>query len=446
MIDINLLRADKGGNPDLVRASCKKRGQDPKVVDDIIALDNEWKSARFDLDEIKKKINAVQKQIGQKMKAKEDASELLAQKKQHEEESERLTEREKAADEALRSTLITVGNLVHESVIDSKNEDNNEVVRTWNKDGKQPEKNTSILSHHEVLTRIDGYDPERGVRVAGHRGYFLTGDGVDLILGLVQYGLAFLKSRGYKKLMTPYFMNKEVMARTAQLSQFDEELYKVTGETDDKYLIATSEQPISAFHAGEWVNEESLPLRYAGFSSCFRKEAGAHGKDTWGIFRVHQFEKVEQFVLTDPEKSWEMLEEMLKTSEDFYQSLGLSYRVVSIVSGALNNAAAKKYDLEAWFPFQGEYKELVSCSNCTDYQSRRLEIREREKKYVHCLNATLTAAERTLCCILENWQTETGVVVPEPMRPFMGGQDFIPYTVELKGKVKSHEKDKNLKK
>jgi seryl-tRNA synthetase len=153
-------------------------------------------------------------------------------------------------------------------------------------------------------------------------------------------------------------------------------------------------------------------IRYAGYSTCFRKEAGAHGKDTWGIFRVHQFEKVEQFVITEPEKSWEQFDEMIKFSEEFYQSLGLPYQIVSIVSGALNNAAAKKYDLEAWFPYQGEYKELVSCSNCTDYQSRRLEIRcgvkkmgDREKKYVHCLNATLCASERALCCILENYQT-----------------------------------------
>jgi seryl-tRNA synthetase len=153
-------------------------------------------------------------------------------------------------------------------------------------------------------------------------------------------------------------------------------------------------------------------LRYAGYSTCFRKEAGAHGKDTWGIFRVHQFEKIEQFVITEPGKSWEQFDEMIKVSEEFYQSLGLPYQIVSIVSGALNNAAAKKYDLEAWFPYQGEYKELVSCSNCTDYQSRRLEIRcgvkkmgGREKKYVHCLNATLCATERALCCILENYQT-----------------------------------------
>jgi seryl-tRNA synthetase len=208
-------------------------------------------------------------------------------------------------------------------------------------------------------------------------------------------------------------MLKDYMGKTAQLEQFDEELYKVVDGENDKYLIATSEQPISAFHADEWLGPQDVPIKYAGYSTCYRREAGSHGRDAWGIFRVHQFEKIEQFLLTDPEKSWEAFDEMIATSEAFYKSLGLPYRVVAIVSGALNNAAAKKFDLEAWFPFQGEYKELVSCSNCTDYQSRALEIRYGVKKqtdikktYVHALNSTLCATTRTICCILENYQTE----------------------------------------
>ena len=226
-------------------------------------------------------------------------------------------------------------------------------------------------------------------------------------------------------------MNKDMMAKTAQLDQFDEELYKVIADDDEKYLIATSEQPISAYHSGEWFEspETQLPLKYAGYSTCFRKEAGSAGRDMWGIFRVHQFEKVEQFCLTHPEKSWEVFDQMIATSEEFYQSLGIPYRVVAIVSGALNLAASQKYDLEAWFPFQGGYKELVSCSNCTDYraylsprlfcasltlaaESRRLEIRcglktkdQARKVYVHMLNGTLTATERALCCLVENYQT-----------------------------------------
>lgn len=197
-------------------------------------------------------------------------------------------------------------------------------------------------------------------------------------------------------------LDREQMAKTAQLSQFDEELYRVSeggsNTASDKYLIATSEQPLSCLHSDEWLQPSELPIKYCGYSTCFRKEAGSHGRDAWGVFRVHQFEKIEQFVICGPEHSWEAFDEMMANSEEFYKTLGLPYQVVGIVSGALNNAAAKKYDLEAWFPFQLEYKELVSCSNCTDYQTRELEIRHGNKKskqivggskkeYVHALNA-----------------------------------------------------------
>ncbi|KAI9323336.1 seryl-tRNA synthetase [Dichotomocladium elegans] len=443
MLDINLLLEDRGGNPEIVKESQRRRGASVELVDEIIALYKEWVKTQFQSDQKNKAINALQKEIGKKYKAKEDPSELLKQKEQLQKEKEQLIAQSKEEEVSWKTKLSTIGNIVHTSVPTSMNEDDNEVIRTYFHNGVEPKKRTDILSHHEVLARLDGYDQERGANVAGHRGYFLTGTGVDLNLALINYGLSFLGRRGYKKLMTPFFMKKDVMAKTAQLSQFDEELYKVTGDGDDKYLIATSEQPISAFHANEWFEKpaEQLPLKYAGYSTCFRKEAGAHGKDTWGIFRVHQFEKIEQFVLTDPEKSWEMFNEMISHSEAFFQSLGLSYRVVAIVSGALNNAAAKKYDLEAWFPFQGEYKELVSCSNCTDYQSRRLEIRcgvkkmsDREKKYVHCLNSTLCATERALCGILETWQREDGLEIPPPLVPYMDGQTFIPYTKPLNNK------------
>ena len=258
-------------------------------------------------------------------------------------------------------------------------EDDNLVTKTWHPDGPngQFEKKDHFLSHHEVMYRLDLFDTERGAKISGHRGFFLTGDGVDLNQALINYGLDFLRKKEYKKIMTPFMMRKEHMAKTAQLDQFDEELYQARGYDDDSFLIASTEQPISYFHSNEWFDRpaEQLPIKYAGYSTCFRKEAGSHGKDTWGIFRVHQFEKVEQFCITDPASSWDMLDHMLANSEEFYQSLQIPYRVVAIVSSALNNAAAMKYDLEAWFPFQGEHKELVSCSNCTDYQSRLLEVR-----------------------------------------------------------------------
>lgn len=286
-------------------------------------------------------------------------------------------------------------------------------------------------SHKELMVMIGGCDLGRGAKVAGHSGYFLKGIGVRLNLALINYATNYLEKKGYTLLQPPYFMNQEIMGETAQLSQFDQELYKLdTGADNDvKYLIATSEQPIAAYHRGELLDPKILPLKYGGWSTCFRKEAGAHGKEAAGLFRVHQFDKIEQFVITAPDKSWEMHQEMLAIAEEFYQSLGFSYQVVDIVSGALNNAAARKLDLEAWFPHYGGYRELVSCSNCTDYQSRRLDIRLQTPKrpFVHMLNCTLTATGRTICCLLETHQTPEGIIIPVVLRPYMGGTEIIPY-------------------
>ncbi|CAI4057901.1 serine--tRNA ligase SES1 SKDI_04G2560 [Saccharomyces kudriavzevii IFO 1802] len=461
MLDINQFIEDKGGNPELIRQSQKARNANVEIVDEIISDYKDWVKTRFDLDELNKKFNKLQKDIGLKFKTKEDASELLAEKEKLTQLKKELTEKEQEEDKDLKRKVFQVGNIVHPSVVVSNDEENNELVRTW-----KPEEleavgsiasvtgKTASLSHHEILLRLDGYDPDRGVKISGHRGYFLRNYGVFLNQALINYGLQFLAAKGYIPLQAPVMMNKEVMAKTAQLSQFDEELYKVIDGEDEKYLIATSEQPISAYHSDEWFEkpQEQLPIHYAGYSSCFRREAGSHGKDAWGIFRVHAFEKIEQFVLTEPEKSWEEFEKMISYSEEFYKSLKLPYRIVGIVSGELNNAAAKKYDLEAWFPYQKEYKELVSCSNCTDYQSRNLEIRcgikkmgDREKKYVHCLNSTLAATQRALCCILENYQNEDGLVVPEVLRKYIPGEpEFLPFVNELP-KNSTSSKDKKKK-
>lgn len=457
MLDITQFIEEKGGNPDLIRKSQKARGANVELVDEIIADYKEWVKTRFQVDELNKQLNKVQKEIGLKFKNKEDASELLTQKDKIVAEKKVLSEREQEEDKALRSKVYQVGNIVHPSVVVSNDEENNELVRTWLPESlKEVAQVASCtgseakLSHHEILLRLDGYDPERGVKITGHRGYFFRNYGVFLNQALINYGLSFLASKGYTPLQSPVMMNKDVMAKTAQLSEFDEELYKVIDGDDEKYLIATSEQPISAYHSGEWFEkpQEQLPVRYAGYSSCFRREAGSHGKDAWGVFRVHAFEKIEQFILTEPEKSWEEFDRMISLSEEFYQSLGLPYRVVGIVSGELNNAAAKKYDLEAWFPYQKEYKELVSCSNCTDYQSRNLEIRcgikkmgDREKKYVHCLNSTLCATQRALCCVLENYQTDDGLKVPEVLRKYIPGEpEFLPYVKELPKNSTSNKK------
>ncbi|KAH6626359.1 hypothetical protein B0J18DRAFT_138999 [Chaetomium sp. MPI-SDFR-AT-0129] len=435
MLDVNDFITERGGNPEKIRESQRKRHAPVEAVDEVIAMFEDHRKTAYAASQLSAKANEVQKQIGPKKKAKEDVTDLLKQKADIEKEKKDLLASAAEKEKALKIKVKTIGNLVHESVPVSNTEDDNTVERTWAPEGVTFEKR-DVLSHHEVLDRLDGYDPERGVKVVGHRGYFLRRWGVFLNQAIINYGLEFLHERDYVPLQTPQLMLKDQMAKTAQLSQFDEELYKVTGDQVDKYLIATSEQPISAFHSDEWLQPKELPLKYAGYSTCFRKEAGAHGKDVWGIFRVHEFTKVEQFCVTDPEKSWEMFENMISTSEDFYKSLGIPHRVVAIVSGALNNAAAKKLDLEAWFPHQGEFKELVSCSNCTDYQSRDLEIRfgikkqtDVKKTYVHCLNSTLTATTRTICAILENFQTEEGVNIPEPLRKYLpGAPEFIPFS------------------
>ena len=463
-IDAHLLRS-KTGLQTLRESQHKRNGQTGvTLVDEVVELDAAWIAARFRSDEANRSLNATEGQIRKHIKAGHErvGAKWEALKSSKDALVKEKTDAEcaaKIAEEILLAKKNRLGNLVHNNVIHSGDEAENGILNKWWPQGRTEaaelaQKSVSLedpgtpgsYGHHQLLHRIGGYDAARGQKVAGHRGYFLTGPGVDLNYALIQYGLDFLQDRGYTKISTPFMMNQTLMAQTAQLEEFDEALYKVSAsekegnaETDCKYLIATSEQPLSAFHAGEWFQRDSdLPVRYAGISTCFRKEAGAHGRDTWGLFRIHQFEKVEQFVLAHPDLSWAVFDEMIATSEAFYQSLGLPYRTVSIVSGALNNAASKKVDLEAWFPFHADYKELVSCSNCTDYQTRALNISFGPKlksnggrrSYVHALNATLCATERTLCCILENWQTTTGVTVPDVLRPYMRGRDFLPFVQE----------------
>lgn len=443
-LDINLFRTDKGNDPAVVKESEKRRFRDPALVEKVMALDSQWRKKRYEMDQIAAKFNALNKVIGKKKKeskGKDKCEEEIKQIAQIKEEKSALEEQEKSIWEELQKNLFNVGNLVHESVPVSNDEDENAIVRTWGeiKPGKI-NSTPGFAHHHEILAMIDGYDPKRGQKISGHRGFFLKGMGAILNMALINYGMHFLMKQGYTVMHTPFFMKRNIMAKTCQLSDFDDQLYKVTsgkGADNESYLIATSEQPISAYYMNEVLTPEDMPIRFGGYSTCFRKEAGAHGKDTWGIFRVHQFEKIEQFCITSPDKSWEEFEKMITLAEDFYKSLNLPYRVVNIVSGALNDAAAKKYDLEAWFPGYDAYRELVSCSNCLDYQSRNLNVRygvgyvdknnkKKEVEYCHMLNATLCATERTLCCILENYQTETGVVVPEVLRSYVG-TDFIPY-------------------
>ncbi|KAL6649407.1 hypothetical protein ACP70R_013631 [Stipagrostis hirtigluma subsp. patula] len=452
MLDINLFRAEKDGNPDLVRESQRSRYAPVELVEEVIALDRAWRERQFELDKIRQELNATSKKIG-KLKASKQEEEAKKLMESTDEIKKRLAAKEVEVQEAkttLDAKLSTIGNIVHASVPISDDEANNAIVRTWGE--RRLEDN--LKNHVDLCQMLDIVDLEKGADVAGGRGFYLKGKGVRLNQALINFGLDFLEKRGFEAMQTPFFMRKETMAKCAQLAQFDEELYKVTGDGDDKYLIATAEQPLCAFHLGDRIYPAELPIRYAGYSTCFRKEAGSHGRDTAGIFRVHQFEKIEQFCVTSPNDndSWEMHEEMIKNSEDFYKEIGLPFQVVCIVSGALNDAAAKKYDLEAWFPASKTYRELVSCSNCTDYQARRLGIGygqkkndEQSKQFVHMLNSTLTATERTLCCILENYQKEDGVEVPKALQPYMGGLEFLPFKKPLDGKQAGGSKSNKSK-
>ncbi|KAH9385136.1 seryl-tRNA synthetase [Nematocida major] len=439
MIDLSLLRNTETRKS--VLESEKNRFKGTELAEKVVDMIEERIKIRYTMEQLNKEMNTLTREGMKYFKIKKEATEQEEKEKKALLEtianikekrakcSVELASMEENTDEVARE----IGNILDKSVHIGQDEEENPVIVQTEKRAKDfwP---SELLSYDVVLEKLGAVDTERGTKIAGHRGYFLRDAGVILSQALVRYAMDYLRKCDYTLIQTPYMMCKESMKRTAQLSDFDDQLYKVEG-ANDMYLIATSEQPLSAQHEGEWMREKDLPIRYCGYSTCFRKEAGAHGKDNRGIFRVHQFEKVEQLLITAPEESEAEFYQMVERSKGFYDSLGLSYRVVSIVSGALNNAAAIKYDLEALFPASERYRELVSCSNCTDYQSRDLNVRYRtsesteEKLYVHMLNGTLCAVQRTLCCLVENYQTGDGIMVPEVLVPYIG-ETFIPYTQE----------------
>lgn len=425
----------------LIRQSEQARGRDARIVDSVAETDKDWRESSHKLQQLKTQFNVHKRNVAHIKKEQGAKADIRTDVDAMKELKQMITVGEEYVQESkerLDNLLGAVGNIVHESVPVSQNEDNNKVIKYKklpagaSSMGEAMYRDGMPVEHHsDAMLRLNMYFSASAM--SGHRSFFLKGYGVLLNQALIQYGLRFLSDRSYTMLQTPFMMTQECMAKTAQLSEFNELLYSVGDSSkNSSYLIATSEQPLSCIHQNEWLQKNELPIRYAGYSTCFRKEAGAHGKDVKGLFRVHQFEKVEQFVLCAPDESWQLHEEMLKISEEFLQSLDIPYRVVSIVSGALNDAAAKKYDIEGYFPSTVEFRELVSCSNCTDYQSRKLAIRyghkESDKKaeYIHMLNSTLCATERLMCCLVENHQQPNGSVrIPQVLQSYMGGLEFI---------------------
>ncbi len=406
----------------------KRNEQDliPKVKE-VLELDDQRKKLQKKLDELRHLRNEAAQAISRLKREGKDAINKIDEMKKISKDIEEKEENLKEIESKIREILLILPNMTHESVPYGKDEEDNVVIKEV---GEKKDFSFEPKDHIELFELNDWFDLERAAKVSGSRFYYLKGDAVKLEMALIQYALDFLEKKGFKIYTVPMIVNDTALYGTGFLPRGREDLYKIEGE--EKYLIGTAEVSLGAMHMNEVLLERDLPLRYAGISSCFRTEAGSHGRDTKGIFRVHQFEKVEMFIFSHPEKSWEEHEFLLSTAEEFYQSLGIPYRVVNISSGDLGWVAAKKYDIEAWLPGQGKYREVVSCSNCTFYQSTRLNVKYREKEgskpkdYVHTLNSTLTAVQRTMIAIVENYQQEDGsVVIPKVLRSYIGGKDVI---------------------
>jgi len=416
-------------NIDAVIETEKKRFKDPQNARKVLEFDLLWRNVLQEIQDLRRKRNDISNEISlfKKSGEQEKATNAIEKSKQFKETIDDLEKKKIEYLEQREKFRYIIGNDLHKSVPIGETEENNTIIREF---GDIPIFDFKPSSHVNIIEDINGADTKKASEVVGSRFYYLKGDIVLLNLALLKFGLDKLISKGYEPLWTPFFIKHEIMKAAAELADFEEQLYKINDE--DIFMIATSEQTLAAYHYDEIIDPEQLPLKYAGVSSCFRREAGSHGKDTLGIFRVHQFEKVEQYIFCKPENSWNLFEELISNAEDIYRELEIPYRIVNIASGELNDNAAQKYDLEAWFPSSGKYRELVSCSNCLDYQARKLKVRigkvgaTQKKEIAHTLNCTAIATERTICCILENYQNKDGTVsIPKVLQKYMNGKKVL---------------------
>ena len=430
MLDIKLIRK----NPEIVKADLQKRGDDEKLqwLDDLVQKDKEYRELLSEVEKLRSQRNTVTKEIAEAMKsgnkekaeeAKKIAAEIPDKIKYAEQNMERIQEK-------VRFYLMRLPNVLHESVPVGKDENDNVVVRTWGEPRKKEDYGFELKSHVDLLPIIDGGNLEKAAEVSGARFFYLKNDLVLLDMAIQRMVMDIMVKKGFAPIAPPFMLKKEPYEGVTDLGTFEEALYKIKGE--DLYLISTSEHPIAAMHMGEIIDENKLPLRYAGISTCFRKEAGAHGKDTKGIYRVHQFNKIEMFIFCKPEDSWKLHEELMLNAEEVFQKLEIPYRVINTCTGEIGIVAAKKYDLEAWMPVQDSYREMVSCSNCTSYQSNRLGIRYGRigvegKEVPHTLNSTAIATPRAIVAVMENHQKEDGsIAIPKALVPYFGKDRIEP--------------------
>jgi seryl-tRNA synthetase len=419
LLDIKLLRENK----QVVLNDYKKRGRDTKEIDEVLNYDKKWRTCLIKADELKAQKNTITKQISQLKKENKDTKELIEKMKSISSKISEYDEKSKENQKKRNKLLLKIPNILHESVPIGKDDEENVELKTY---GTKPKYNFELKSHVDLIKENDWADLERATKTSGARFYFLKGNLARLNQAIKMYAIDFITQRQFTLMETPMMIKREVIEGVTDLADFEDVIYKI--ENEDLYMIATSEHPIGGYHINEIIDEKDLPLRYAGISSCFRKEAGSHGKDTKGIFRVHRFDKIEQFVFCKPDESWQIHEELLKNAEDFFKSLEIPYRVVNICTGDIGIVAAKKYDIEIWMPVQQKYREVVSCSNCTDYQARRLKTRywdkeENQTKPLHTLNSTLVATTRLMVAIIENLQQKDGSVkIPKILQPYMNNQ------------------------
>ncbi|MFE4536731.1 serine--tRNA ligase [Streptomyces scopuliridis] len=420
MIDLRLLRED----PDRVRASQRARGEDVALVDALLSADERRRSSGLRFDELRSEQKSLGKLIPKA--SPEEKAELLRKAEQLKADVKAADAEQHEADEDAKRLLLQIGNIIHPDVPVGGEEDfvvleTHGTIRDFAAEGFEPK------DHLELGEALGAIDVERGAKVSGSRFYYLTGVGALLELALVNAAIAQATEAGFIPMLTPALVRPRAMEGTGFLGQAAENVYHL--EKDDYYLVGTSEVPLAAYHMDEIIEADKLPLRYAGFSPCFRREAGTYGKDTRGIFRVHQFDKVEMFSYVDPAEAQSEHQRLLDWEKQWLTGLGLPFQVIDVATGDLGASASRKFDCEAWIPTQGKYRELTSASNCDGFQARRLAVRMRDGKQVKplaTLNGTLCAVPRTIVALLENHQQPDGSVwVPEVLRPYLGGREVL---------------------
>ncbi len=422
MLDIKYLRQ----NSEFVSAKMRERGQELNI-ERFVSLDARRRDIIQEVEGLRSERNAVSKRIGEKKKNREDAAELIARMGEVSDRIKELDEQLKGADEELQSILMTLPNIPHASVVVGTCAGDNPVVRAW---GEKPAFSFTPRPHWEIGEELNILDFTRGAKITGARFTLYRGLGARLERAIINFMLDLhTREHGYTEVLTPFLVNRESMTGTGQLPKFEEDLFRV--DAVDYFLIPTAEVPVTNIHRDEILGEKELTISYCAYSPCFRAEAGSYGKDTRGLIRQHQFNKVELVKFARPETSYEELEKLTLNAEEVLKRLRIPYRVVSLCTADLGFSAAKTYDIEAWLPGQEAYREISSCSNFEDFQARRAAIRFRREEgqkveYVHTLNGSALAVGRTLVAVLENCQLSDGsVVIPEALRPYMGGVDRI---------------------